>query len=443
MSHSWYGTDPIPLGSRLPIPAVIEALDRAMADIGAPKGPCPVRPIVVPRQSLDELFAATAALLRLLRRTLLESAPTSAGRVAELGADPAHYPLFIDGPAEERYAACMARPDVIVDATGPKFLEFNLGAGVSGVTESSVSSSGWFAAFGGAHRAPFTGLDPLSERAKVFARAVRELGADPAVAIVGTTRDLKIPGSTHFFDVQAEALGRIGLKTRFFEPEDLLEGLGLPGRPRYQVGVRHFTIQEWRNHAIDLTPVRAALDAGCTLLATQTANVMSNKKVLAWVSEGRAWMTADDREIVERYLPWTRVVGDRPVRWRATTRALPDLLLDHPEEFVLKPAIGMQAQHVVAGRDCDPDVWRATVAAAVSTGDYIAQEYVRSVPYPMEFAHGTGPETYQAEVFPVLSPFVFDDRPGGCMARYLPPGRRGLVSVGSYGALPTVVFAIP
>lgn len=440
MSSSWYGADPLPLESRLPIPALIETLRDTMAEIGHPMDPCSVRPVVVPRASLDEVFSATAALVRLLRRTLLEAAPTSAGRVAALGADPGHYPLFIDGPVEEEYAACMARPDVVVDATGPKFIEFNLGAGVSGVTESSVNTKAWIQAFGGADRAPFYGIDPLAERAGVLARAVRELGADPAVAIVGTARDLKVRGSTHFFDVQIKAYKRIGLTAEFFEPEDLLAGLGLPGRPRYQVGLRHFTIPEMRGHGIDLAPMRAALDAGCALLATQTAHVISNKKVMAWVSEGRPWMTADERETVAQYLPWTRMVGDRPVQWRGAARRLPDLLLDRQEEFVLKPAVGMQAQHVVAGRDCDPGSWRKLVANAVSTGDFIVQEYVESIPYLMEFAHGEGPDTYEAEVFPVLSPFTFDGRPGGCMARYLPPGRRGLVSVGSYGALPTVVL---
>jgi hypothetical protein len=441
MSFSWYGADPLPLESRLPIPALIESLRDAMAEIGHPMDPCSVRPITAPRASLDELSSAAAALVRLLRRALLESAPTSAGRVAALGADPDDYPLFIDGPAEEEYAACMARPDVVVDASGPKFIEFNLGAGVSGVTESSVNSAAWIHAFGGAGQAPFDGFDPLAGRAGVVARAVRELGADPAVAIVGTARDLKVRGSTYFFDVQIAAMKRTGLTAEFFEPEDLLSGLGLPGRPRYQVGLRHFTIPEMRGHGVDLAPMRAALDAGCTLLATQTAHVISNKKVMAWVSEGRPWMTADDRETVEQYLPWTREVGDRPVRWRGATRPLPELLVDRQEEFVLKPAVGMQSQRVVAGRDCDPGPWRKLVADAVSTGDFVVQELVESVAYLMEFAHGDGPETYEAEVFPVLSPFVFDGRPGGCMARYLPPGRRGLVSVGSHGALPTVVLA--
>lgn len=114
------------------------------------------------------------------------------------------------------------------------------------------------------------------------------------------------------------------MKAEFFEPEDLLEGLGLPGRPRYEVGLRHFTIPEWRGHGIDLAPVRTALDAGCTLISTQTAYLISNKKVLGWVSEGRPWMTEQDRDIVDRYLPWTRVVSDRATRWRDPLTCFPN-----------------------------------------------------------------------------------------------------------------------
>lgn len=441
MSAHWYGSGSIPLDSRLPVPALIGELSRAMDDIAFPMCPASVRPVVLPRQSYSDMFTAAASLLRLLRRALLESAPTAAGRIAALGADERMYPLFMEGAVEEDFATCIARPDVMVDATGPKFVEFNIGAGIGGVVDTSLNSAAWIAAYGGPEKAPFTGPDPLATRDEIFVRAVEELGISPAVAIVGTSRDLNGSKTTRYYDVQVDSLRNRGLKAEFFEPEDLIEGIGLPGRPKYEIGLRHFTIPEWRGHGIDLAPVRTALDAGCTLIATQTAYLISNKKVLGWVSEGRPWMSDRDRATVERYLPWTRVVSDRPTRWRGATRALPELLVDHPEEFVLKPAIGMKAQDVLVGRHCDPDLWRRTVAHATASDDHIVQEYVKPAPYPMEFAAAEGANTYEAEVFPVFSPYLFDDRPGGCMVRYLPPGRHGVVSIHGHGALPTVALA--
>lgn len=448
MTRPWHSTQPLPLDTRHPVPELVPALHRAV-DAGeyvhvVPMSPTAVRPFVLPAAAYDELFTSSRTLLGLLRRTLLETAPTAAGRIAALGADPDVYPLVMDGPVEEDYATWSARPDIVVTATGPKFVEFNIGSGIGGVVDTSLHSAAWLAGFGGAAAAPFTGADPLAVRAATFVDAVRDLGVEPAVALVGTTRDLKGADPRRYFDVQLAHLRARGLTAEFFEPEELADGLGLPGRPRFPLGLRHFTIPEWRALGIDLAPVRAALDAGCTLLATQTAYLIANKKVLGWVSEGRPWMTAADRAAVERYLPWTRVVGDRTTHWRGTDWHLPDLLTRHPEEFVLKPAIGMSGQDVLVGRACEPRVWQAAVAAAAAAEDHIAQQYVVPAPYVMEFADddtGGGSGTYEAPVHPVYSPFLFDGRPAGCMVRHLPPGQGGVVSVHGHRALSSVAFA--
>ncbi|MEK8173020.1 hypothetical protein NKH77_40475 [Streptomyces sp. M19] len=180
--------------------------------------------------------------------------------------------------------------------------------------------------------------------------------------------------------------------------------------------------------------MRAALDAGCVLLAPQSAYLVANKLVLGWLSEGLPWMTDDDRAVVDRYLPWTRVVGDRPpgggtspAAARAARRA----------PAGVRPQTGPRPQRPrPAGR---PLLRRRPVAAgvldAVRTGDRIAQEYVEPVPYRMEFADDDGESTYEGEVFPLLSPYLFEGRPAGCLVRYLPPGREGVISVQGTGAL--------
>ncbi|MCY0935870.1 hypothetical protein [Streptomyces sp. H34-S4] len=440
MNAPWYGCAPLPLGSRLPLPRVVDELARVREGEYAHivETAASAHPVVLSRASYDELFTASSALLRLLRRTLMESAPTSAGRVAALGADHEMYPLFMDGPAEEDYATCMARPDVLVSATGPKFLEFNIGSGIGGVVDTALHSAAWVAAFGGPDRMPFRVVDPLAVRDEIFVKAARDLGVRPAVAVVGSLRDYAhAPRS--YFELQAESLRRRGLEAEFFEPEDLPEAVS---SSRYQLGLRHFTVLEWRSRGIGFAPVREALDAGCRLLASQSAYLIANKKVLGWVSEGRPWMTDADREAVARYLPWTRVVSDRPARWRGATAPVGELLLDHPEDFVLKPAIGMSGQQVLIGRTCAPEVWRRAVREAVAAEDHIVQEYVEPAPYLMEFMDENGSATHREEVFPVYSPFLFDQRDGGCMVRYLSPEQQGVVSINGHGALPNVAVAL-
>ncbi|GAA4239885.1 hypothetical protein GCM10022254_62450 [Actinomadura meridiana] len=428
---SWYGNDPVSLESRVPLPEIDRELETVREGEHAnlvPESLDAMRPFVLPPRSYDEMYRVATVLLDLLRRTLFETAPTAAGRIAALDAPEDIYPLLMDGPFEDDYATCMARPDIVVDATGPKFVEFNIGSGLGGVVDTFLHTNAWIAAFGGPDAAPFTTIDPLAVRDQIFVRAVRRLSAEPAVAVVGTFRDFGGKPS-RYFEVQLESLAKRGLKAVHLEPEELPDALGLPGKPRYQVGMRHFTILEWRALRIDLAPVHAALDSGCLLIASQTAYMVANKKVLAWLSEGRPWMTDGHRAIVRRYLPWTRVVQDGPVDWKRAKRPLPELLVNNREWFVLKPAIGMSGQQVLVGRHCDDDTWKTAVTAAVATRDHIVQEYVEAAPYLMEFADADRRGTFEAEVFPVVSPYVFDGRPGGCMVRYLAPNQRGVVAV--------------
>lgn len=440
-SRHWYGNDEVPLATRMPVPELRNHLHRALDDLDYPANLRSMRPVVLPRPSYEELFTATRRILGLLRTALFTSAPDTLGRVAALGMSEEHYPLWVDSPWEEDYATCMARPDIAVTAEGPKVMEMNVGSGIGGTVETHVHSLAWQSAFGGADRAPFTGYDPLTARAELFSRAARDFGVTPAVAVVGTLRDLNAVRTTRYFDVQIDVLRRHGLRAEFFEPEDLLDGLGLPGAARYALGLRHLTVYDWNRIGLDLSPVRAALDAGCVLLAPQSAYLVANKQVLGWISEGLPWMTDDDRAVVDRYVPWTRVVGDRPAEWRGVTKSIPDLLLAHPGRFVLKPGLGLGGHGVVFGRFSDDATWHEAVAHAVRTGGWIAQEHLDSLPCRMELAAEDGSGTHEDEVFPLFSPFLFDDRPAGCLVRYLPPGRDGLISVQGTGALPSIAVA--
>ncbi len=443
--ENWFGDQEPPSGTRMPVPELTEHLSRTLDDLDYPVNSTSMNPVFLPHRRYEEIFDATRRLLRLLRRALLESAEDFHGRLRALGAAEQDYPLWVDGPLEEAYATCMARPDIAVGATGPKFLEFNIGSGLGGVVDTSVQTAVWKAAYGGADVAPFgSAPDPLHVRDQIFVRAARDLAVPPAVAVVGALREFNAVRTTRYFDIQVQSLRSQGLQAEYFEPERLLEGLGLTGgvSTRYRLGLRHFTVYEWTRMGIDLSPMRAALEAECFLIASQSAYLVANKKVLGWVSEGRPWMTAEDRALVERYLPWTRTVYDRPVHWRGTTRPLPELLLDERREFVLKPAIGLGSHGVVLGRHTDDATWRCALDDALRSGQYIAQEYVEPVPYRTEVREGDGPETRTAEVHPLLSPFLFDGRPGGCLVRYLPPGREGVTTIQGNGALPSVALPL-
>ncbi|MEK8173019.1 hypothetical protein NKH77_40470 [Streptomyces sp. M19] len=66
-------------------------------------------------------------------------------------------------------------------------------------------------------------------------RPVRPRGAGPghhpAVALISTLRDLGSVRTGNYFDLQLRSLREHGLRAEFFEPEDVLDGLGLPAAP--------------------------------------------------------------------------------------------------------------------------------------------------------------------------------------------------------------------
>jgi hypothetical protein len=442
--HPWFGTGAPPTDHRLPAEAVAETVLDGMRDVPYPRRPVALQPFVLPRASYEELFRAARVLLRLLRRALVEAGPTRRARIDALGASDDEYPLFVDDEdVELSYCDAMARLDTVVGPDGPRFLEANVSGAVGNAVQTHLATRAWTDAYGGPGVAPFTGHDPFAARVAMYDDVCAERDLERAVALVGSVRDLfgGVP-STRYFDVELDHLRRNGYRAEFFEPEDLVDGLGLPGEPRFPLGLRHFTVPEWRDLGISWEPVQRALEAGCLLLSPQTCYLVANKKVMAWVSEEPAWMNDAERAFVRRYVPWTRVVTDGPAAWEGRSWDLPDLLVRRRERFVLKGAIGMKGLQVHLGCATPEAEWQDLVGRAVVDGDTVAQEFVEQGRCPVEWVEEPGDEARWAEVAPVLSPFVFGDRAAGCLARYFVTGEADrVVSLEGYGALMNVALA--
>jgi hypothetical protein len=437
--QAWYAAPP---GDAPVAPdRVRQYLEVALDDLDHPLEPLPLAPMVLRRDVYDDVFAGTRTILGLLRRALFERGASMPERAAALGVDPAvHYPLTIDSPLEDAFATCMTRPDVVIDADGPKFVEFNIGGAIGGVVETTAAAHAWGTVFGGADEAPFGVPDAMGVRDAFFARVAARLGVRPAVLVLGSRRAVATRTTRHF-DVQVDSLRRHGLDAEFTEPEEVERFTSPSAARRFQLGLRYFTVLHWGQLGIDVAPVRRALDDGCLFLTTQTSYAIANKQVLAWVSEGRSWMTTAEREAVRRYVPWTRVLRDGRATWEGRERDLPELVADQQRRLVLKPSIGMRGQGVLVGRFATASEWRDRLASALATGDHVVQQYVEPVPYRLPFAD-RDEQPCAADVIPLLGPFLFDDRPAAIGVRYLPPGQDtdGVITVPATGALRTVAL---
>ncbi|OJF12315.1 hypothetical protein [Couchioplanes caeruleus] len=426
--HPWFGRRLFP--SAAPVDTIRQMLRHELRDTGWPYQPIlPATPMAIPRASYAEVFRVAAALVELLRRTALETAPTTAGRLAAYRMPDSEDQLWLgDDFVEERYADCVVRPDLVIGPAGPQFLEFNVSGALGGVVESHCRLDVWRKLYSDEYgRTLFHAPDPLAVRAEMYRSLSADLAVAPRVAIVGSAR---VEGVTsRYFELEADYLNNHGVTARFFEPEELPEAWDCAPQLRYPVGLRNFTIPDWMDAGLDTTGVQKALDNGCLLVGTQTSTFMHSKQTMGLLSEGRPWMTAADRRLVDRYLPWTRVLSERKTGRDGEQVDLLPFVIENRETLVLKAGLGESGKQVLIGRDTDPATWEAAVGEAVADGTSVVQDFVapRTCRTTL-IADGTD-EPHEAEVAPVLGPLLFQGRPAGLFCRFHADGSAGIVNV--------------
>lgn len=439
-ARSWLGLRAVPPDIGLGPARIAEIMHDEMRGLGLPAFPVALQPLVVPPESFRELLSATARLVALLRKAVLNAAADRDGRIAALGVDRADCPFFVpDDCFELRHCADMARADVVIGTDGPKFVEINVGGPVGGMADTEACRRAWRRITGLAGRRPFAGVDIWPRLATMVRRACAELGTMPAAVIVDHLSEIDPTNTPRTVRLQVDGLAAHGVRARHLDPADLLTGIGLPGPLREPLGLAEFDQVDAREAGCDLSPVRAALDAGFLAVPTQTSWLLHSKKTLAWLSEGQPWMNPGERALADRYLPWTRTVGDRPVWWRGRRHHMPSLLTEHRKSFVLKGATGCSGQEVVFGARTEPGDWARQVEQAVHTGYPVAQEVVISDTTPVDVLLESG-EIIRVTANSVVSPFCIGGTPAGCLARFGPAGPPGLVRIAD-GAVFTCLLA--
>jgi hypothetical protein len=167
--------------------------------------------------------------------------------------------------------------------------------------------------------------------------------------------------------------------------------------------------------------------------------LLNDKRVLALLSE-RAdsdLFTADERDLLRRCLPWTRAVGTGTTAFRGQTGALPDLLITHREDLVLKPSLGFQGQGVTFGHQTSPGAWARLVEEAVAKGGWLAQERADSRPY----IYQVGEQGYGVHNL-VWGTFCFGEIYGGGFLRMIPQGIGDGVINSARGATEGLLFEV-
>lgn len=168
-------------------------------------------------------------------------------------------------------------------------------------------------------------------------------------------------------------------------------------------------------------------------------HLAADKRNLALLSENQdsTAFTAGERDFLRQCLPWTRLVTAGPVSWRGVTMPLPELLLAHREELVLKPLGGMQGQGVAIGRLATPERWSRQVEKALAQGQWLVQQRIDSRPY----IYQVGDQGYAVHDA-VWGAFCFGETYGGGFLRMMPQGTADGVVNAARGAACGILFEV-
>jgi glutathionylspermidine synthase len=183
--------------------------------------------------------------------------------------------------------------------------------------------------------------------------------------------------------------------------------------------------------------VAAARDGRVCIVNPFRARVANNKKLFALFDDPRFahLVQGDELEVVQKTIPWTRVLRPGRVGYGSWTIDLLPFVADNRERLVLKPASSYGGRNVSLGMETPQERWEEIIAAHADRADFIVQEYV-PVPEEMFPTIEGGHVQMRLKRFNI-NPFGIGGRHAGSITRI---SDRAVINVSAGGGLlPSVI----
>jgi len=167
--------------------------------------------------------------------------------------------------------------------------------------------------------------------------------------------------------------------------------------------------------------------------------LLSNKLNLALLSENQdsAIFSDEERQIIKKYIPWTRKLTGGDTTYEGVKIKLEDFVLANREKLLIKPSENYGGIGVCIGNNTPDSLWRENIGRAIKQKSWLVQEYVRSLPYLYQAG-----ENGCAEHNVIWGGFVFGPRYAGEWVRLLPTDdNKGIINRAK-GAEEGVVFEV-
>jgi hypothetical protein len=337
------------------------------------------------------------------------------------------------------------RADAYHDGTSFKLLEFNIGSELGGTDAAQLNRAFLqvpaFGEFARQHALEYVDTAARVAGALVRASARVTSSGEPVVALLESTGGLA--AHEHVFLAIGEAMRQHGIELRLGEIGEVAERNGkvtLHGLP-VDVVLRYFVAGELagsasQEAALDLI-LRADAADKTVLFTPLEGGLFATKGSLALLRDPRlqSSLTGAQREVIDRVVPWTRLLGGGD---HGDLAELTDFCRANRETLMVKPGVGYGAVGAVIGREAGPREWDE-ILSGCADGDYVVQELVVPEPEPVVDPDTGAVEDWRAN----WGIFVDADGYAGAFVRALRPADGSVISYSNPGTRGGCVFSGP
>ncbi len=338
-----------------------------------------VRPHFVGRAQWNVLREAGRRLLELAARVARHAFDGDALRLcAWLGTPEAEARWVALDPGEPDVV--LSRLDAFLTPDGPRFIEINsdapAGFGYGDRMAAVFEDLPVFREFARSRRVSYLPSGPRLVDA-VLAAWTRSGGSGAPVVAIADWADVKTRADQ---EILRDAFEARGLRCLLADPRAMTVANGrlvADGRA-VDVVYRRGVLSELVAREADVGAFLEAYRDGRALYVNSFRCHLSEDKAFFALLGDEAFatlMTADERALVSRFVPWTRKLAERRTLVSGRDVDLVPYVLAERERLVLKPAHGYGGRSVYVGDETAPADWEAAVAAGLGE-PWVVQERV-------------------------------------------------------------------
>lgn len=261
----------------------------------------------------------------------------------------------------------------------------------------------------------------------------------PQIAIVDWR---EVPTWNEFEIIQAQ-FEKLGAKTLVCDPRDLeFDGKRLAAKgKKIDFVYRRVLINDIIARPKECAALMSAYESRAVCVAnTLRCKIPHKKAFFAVLTDERnaALFTDAERDIIQRHIPWTRVVADTRTTRDGQSIELLDYIRKSRENFVLKPNDEYGGAGVTLGWEHDAASWGAAIQKAVKAapGSWIAQEKIRIRREVFPYYEAAKGVTFR-DMLVDSAPFLFRGKMSGFLTRLSATGLANVTSGG--GQVPVFV----